>query len=129
MYRYSFSFLLFAALLTGALIDGGIIYSARHNVNASSLKTTIDGSCGNDIGNGNELIQGPDGPANEDFDQVFRSLAVDPTDENIVFVGTERNGIFKSVDGGATWQWLRCGIRHMIGGYPEVWDIAIFTFR
>ncbi|MGR3319385.1 MAG: WD40/YVTN/BNR-like repeat-containing protein [Candidatus Anammoxibacter sp.] len=125
MFKYSLNFLLFVTLLT-ALIGSGVIYRTEYNVNASDLDATPgDDSCGNDIGNGNEFIPGPDGPIGEDFDQVFRSLTVDPTDSDIVFVGTERNGIFKSVDGGITWQWLRCGIRHFGAGYPEVWDITI----
>ena len=125
MLKYSLSFLLFATLLA-ALVDSSVIYCAVNNVNAPNLNATVDDdSCGNDIGNGNEFIPGPDGPVGEDFDQVFRSLTIDPTDSNIVFVGTERNGIFKSVDGGVTWQWLRCGIRHFGAGYPEVWDITI----
>ncbi|MBU1177729.1 hypothetical protein KJ903_00755 [Patescibacteria group bacterium] len=31
-------------------------------------------------------------------------VAIDPSDSNIVFVGTELNGIYKSTDGGDTWQ-------------------------
>ena len=40
-------------------------------------------------------------------------------------MGTERNGIVKSTDGGATWTRHRTGMRHAGGGYPEIWDIAI----
>ena len=82
--------------------------------------------CGNDLGNGLEIIRGPlepDRPA--DRDSVFRSLVVDPLDANVVYVGTERNGIFRSVDGGETWEWLRKGIKHTEFGYPEIYYISI----
>ena len=81
--------------------------------------------CSNALGNGNEIIPGPTAPGGPDFDQVFRSLAVDPSDPNTVYVGTERNGIVKTTDGGVTWERLRNGIRHFSSGYPEVWDIAV----
>jgi hypothetical protein len=82
--------------------------------------------CGNEIGNGLEIVRGPlepDRPA--DRDSVFGSLAVDPLDSNIVYVGTERNGIFRSIDGGDTWEWLRRGIRHTDFGYPEIYYTSI----
>ena len=82
--------------------------------------------CGNEIGNGLEIIQGPlepDRPA--DRDAVFRSLAIDPFDADIVYVGSERNGIFRSTDGGNTWEWLRRGIKHTEFGYPEIYYISI----
>ncbi len=82
--------------------------------------------CGNEVGNGLEIVRGPlepDRPA--DRDAVFRSLAIDPLDANIVYVGSERNGIFRSVDGGDTWEWLRRGIKHTEFGYPEIYYISI----
>jgi photosystem II stability/assembly factor-like uncharacterized protein len=82
--------------------------------------------CGNEIGNGLEIVRGPlepDQPA--DRDSVFYSLAVDPLNQDIVFVGTERNGIFRSIDGGVTWEWLRKGIKHTEFGYPEIYYISI----
>ncbi len=88
--------------------------------------STMD--CGNDMGNGNQIISGPNGPDNEDFDSVFRSLTVHPSDPNIVLMGTERNGFVKSTNGGTTWTRHRSGLRHTLGGsvegYPEIWDIA-----
>ena len=81
--------------------------------------------CANAVGNGDEIISGPSGPAGEDYDQVFRSLEVDPADPEVVYLGTERNGIVKTEDGGITWRRLRKGIRHHAAGYPEVWDIAV----
>ncbi len=81
----------------------------------------------NDPGNGDMIIAGPDGPEGEDRDSVFRSLAVSPTDANIVYVGTERNGVLRSLDGGTTWQQFRSGIRHAEGSenYPEFWDMVV----
>ena len=41
-------------------------------------------------------------------------------------MGTERNGIVKTTDGGATWTRHRQGLRWSPGiGYPEFYDIAI----
>jgi photosystem II stability/assembly factor-like uncharacterized protein len=84
--------------------------------------------CANAVGNGNEIIAGPPGPAGGDYDQVFRSLEVDPSDPDVVYMGTERNGIVKTSDGGITWRRLRRGLRHSTDGYPEVWDIAVSPF-
>ncbi|MGQ0537727.1 MAG: WD40/YVTN/BNR-like repeat-containing protein [Gemmatimonadaceae bacterium] len=81
--------------------------------------------CGNAAGNASQPISGPPAPSGADFDQVFRSLVVHPANADIVYVGTERNGIVRSVDGGRSWERLRSGMRHASGGYPEVWDIAI----
>lgn len=82
-------------------------------------------SCANALGNGAQIISGPPGPSGEDRDGVFRSLAVHPTNPDIIYVGTERNGVVRSVDGGSTWQRLRNGLRHASIGYPEVYDLAI----
>jgi photosystem II stability/assembly factor-like uncharacterized protein len=86
---------------------------------------TANDPCGNDVGNGNVLVAGPTGPQGDDHDQVFRSLAIDPSDANTVYVGTERNGIVKTSDGGLTWTRLRRGLRHHASGYAEVFDIAV----
>lgn len=60
-------------------------------------------------------------------DHMFHSLAIDPTNENIVYAGTETNGIFKTTDGGTTWTRLRlgfkCGVQKT--GYSQIFDIAI----
>ncbi len=82
--------------------------------------------CGNSVGNGNEIISGSSTPEGEDRDSVFRSLTVHPNNPKIVLMGTERNGIVKSTDGGATWARHRQGLRWSPGvGYPEFYDIAI----
>jgi hypothetical protein len=84
-----------------------------------------DDPCANAAGNGDEIIAGPAGPADGDTDQVFRSLEVDPSNADVVYMGTERNGVVKTTDGGLTWRRLRAGMRHGPAGYPEVWDIAV----
>ena len=71
------------------------------------------------------VITGPLAPAANDRDSVFNSLAVDPLDPRVVYVGTERNGLFRSVDGGKNWQWLRKGLRYESFGYPEFYDAAV----
>jgi photosystem II stability/assembly factor-like uncharacterized protein len=93
----------------------------------TSDDASLDDSCGNDTGNGDKIISGPKRGARSDIDQdnPFRSLTVHPTNPDIVYVGTERNGIVRSKDGGKTWDRLRYGIRHLREGYPEVYDMAI----
>ncbi len=80
--------------------------------------------CGNEVGNGNEIISGPLGPEGEDIDNPFRSLTVHPTNPDTLIIGTERNGFLKSIDGGNNWTRLRQGLRHENAGYPEIYDIA-----
>jgi hypothetical protein len=100
-----------------------LISSCTHKIDGSAEGG--DDPCANAPGNGDEIIAGPAGPAGGDFDQVFRSLEVDPSNPETVYMGTERNGIVKSDDGGVTWRRLRRGMRHGAAGYPEVWDIAV----
>ncbi len=83
---------------------------------------TVD--CGNDLGNGGEIIDGPDGPAGPDHDNAFRALTVHPSDAFTLLIGTERNGFVRTTDGGQTWTRHRHGLRHFNGGYAEIWDIA-----
>lgn len=87
------------------------------------------GSSDSGSGSGSDIIPGPRvGEGGNDADQVFRSLTVDPTDDNVVFVGSEGNGIFKTVDGGIRWTWLRSGLKHgggAVPAYPEIYDMAI----
>lgn len=74
------------------------------------------------------IVSGPSEPAKpQNRDSVFRSLTVDPTDPDVVILGTERNGLVKSIDGGLTWTRLRAGLRSGGQGYSEVWDIDIST--
>jgi len=67
------------------------------------------------------------GEAGNIQDNVFQSLAIDPTDSRIVYVGTETNGIFKTIDGGDTWTRLRAGLKldPNKSGYPQIYEIAV----
>jgi hypothetical protein len=60
-----------------------------------------------------------------DRDGIFNSLAVSPSNPDVVFVGTENNAFFKSTNGGENWQWIRKGFWHNKRSYPEFYDIAI----
>ena len=84
--------------------------------------------CGNDIGNGNEIVFGQVTPTEWNPDNPFRSLIVHPNNPDIVLIGTEANGFVKSIDGGQTWARFRYGLRHSVASgeqlYPEVYDIA-----
>lgn len=72
------------------------------------------------------VVSGPSGPKPPgDGDRVFRSLTVDPTNAEVVVLGTERNGFVRSIDGGRTWTRQRSGLRSYPYGYFEVWDIDI----
>lgn len=87
-------------------------------------------TCGNAIGNGSTIISGPSAPTapqgGGDFDSTFHSLTVHPTDPNKVWVGTERNGVLYTADGGTTWSRYRYGLRHIsTGGYTELWNMDI----
>jgi hypothetical protein len=105
-----------------------IIVSACSHKTDEAVKDADD-PCANAIGNGNEIIPGPAGPEGGDYDQVFRSLEVDPFNPDVLYMGTERNGIVKTIDGGVTWHRLRQGMRHSPTFYPEVWDIAVSPFN
>jgi photosystem II stability/assembly factor-like uncharacterized protein len=60
-------------------------------------------------------------------DNVFQSLTIDPRDSNVVYLGTETNGIFKTADGGATWTRLRKGLRLDANrsGYPQIYEVTV----
>ncbi|MEW5915609.1 MAG: hypothetical protein AB1762_04355 [Gemmatimonadota bacterium] len=102
------------AVTLGAACGGGDASGPDHN-----------DPCGNAPGNGSQAIAGPAAPGGADIDQPFRSLAVHPSNPDVIYVGTERNGIVRSSDGGRTWERLRTGFRHASFGYAEVWDLAI----
>jgi len=71
-------------------------------------------------------FEGPPADANtNDRDGVFNSLAVSPTNPDVVFVGTENNAFFKSIDGGKNWEWIRKGFWHDKRSYPEFYDVVI----
>jgi hypothetical protein len=106
-----------------------IILSSCSDKTAESPEDEDSDPCSNAIGNGNTIIPGPTGPEGGDYDQVFRSLEVDPSNPDVVYMGTERNGIVKTIDGGVTWCRLRQGMRHSASAYPEIWDIAVSPFN
>ncbi|HAL57230.1 MAG TPA: hypothetical protein DCP63_12370, partial [Bacteroidetes bacterium] len=66
------------------------------------------------------------GPGNVQ-DHMFHSLTIDPKNENIVYAGTETNGMFKTTDAGRTWMRLRQGLKCTANqtGYSQILDIAI----
>ncbi|MCB0405822.1 MAG: hypothetical protein KDD51_13650 [Bdellovibrionales bacterium] len=73
-----------------------------------------------------DLIKGPAvGSGGNNSDNPFRALAIDPTDPQTIYVGSEGNGVFKSSDGGANYTWLRSGLKHCDDAYPEIYSIAI----
>ena len=116
-------------LVTAVAVGTVDITATSGSITGKAVAGIID-LCGNAIGNGAEIISGPTGPSGSDYDQVFRSLAVDPSNPDIVYLGTESNGIVKTTDGGTTWERLRYGMRHAPPqppgmAYPEVWDIAV----
>ena len=101
---------------------------------ATLIKTftsyTPPDTCGNAIGNGSTIIAGPSAPnapqGGGDYDSTFHSLTVHPTDANKVWVGTERNGLLYTSDGGTTWSRYRYGFRHIsTAGYTEMWNMDI----
>jgi len=40
---------------------------------------------------------------------MIRTMQIDPTDSNVVFAGTQDGGLFKSIDGAATWSFTGLG--------------------
>jgi Bacterial Ig-like domain/Bacterial Ig domain len=44
------------------------------------------------------------GEPNDVYRLTGQKMAVDPNNPNVVYVGTQQNGLFVSVDGGASWQ-------------------------
>lgn len=98
-----------AALLSIAAVLGAGPAFAQSNDCSTPINGTLKGEAGNDQ------------------DNVFHSLTIDPTDDRIVYVGTETNGIFKTTDGGATWTRLRTGLKCTTSQslYPEIYDMAV----
>lgn len=48
------------------------------------------------------------------------SLAIDQTNNQIVYVGTSGNGVYKTADGGATWNAINTGITKGVFSYDKV---------
>ena len=107
--------------------------------NTIGIDTSIAYDTGNNNTNNNEnnkvkqgIISGPPGIKTDIFeDNSFWSLAVSPQNPDLIYVGSEGNGIFKSLDGGATWTWQRNGLLYFqheppaYPAYPEAHDTAI----
>lgn len=122
-------------LFITTILSASILYAGFNLGMVSAVKKKVDEldekvqdkiDSETDVAEG--IIKGPDsGEGTNNGDQVFHSLAVSPSDPDVVFLGTECNGNFKSIDGGSTWNWLREGLRYSIEmqEYAETWDIAI----
>src|SRR6478752_4298419 len=48
------------------------------------------------------------------------ALVIDPDDPATIYAGTRHNGVFKTTDGGTTWNSASAGLPD-----PWVWDLAI----
>lgn len=51
---------------------------------------------------------------------IIHSFAVDPNNPTILYAGTAGNGIFKSTDGGDTWNAINNGITNYAGYFTEI---------
>jgi photosystem II stability/assembly factor-like uncharacterized protein len=51
---------------------------------------------------------------------AVQSLAMDPQNHNVIYLGTWGSGVYKSVDSGQTWTPSRSGL-----GTPLVWSLAV----
>jgi photosystem II stability/assembly factor-like uncharacterized protein len=116
--------------LVTALAPGDALIVATAEGIADSVRLHVSApapACDSDPGNGATIVAGPSAPnpSQGDNDTVFRGFLVDPLDPMILYLGTERNGILRSADGGATWTRLRQGLRWNDVGYPEIWSLAI----
>ncbi len=54
-----------------------------------------------------------------------RCAAVDPSNSNILYAGTDRQGVFKSIDSGVTWTAINNGIPPESDGAIDVYEIWI----
>jgi hypothetical protein len=96
--------------------------------NSGDSTSPIVATCDeNEPGDVAMVTDGPSGPnpAHSDHDTMFRGFLVDPLDPFKLYLGTERNGILQSSDGGDTWTRLRQGVRWNDVGYAEVWSLAM----
>ena len=59
-------------------------------------------------------------------DNMFHNLHIDTNNSDIVYAGTETSGMFKTTDGGQTWQRLRRGLKCTVQqtGYPQIFNIT-----
>ena len=55
----------------------------------------------------------------EEFISKTSSVQIDPAHHNVLYVGTEGDGVFKSTDGGETWSDVNLGL------FPDVKGLAL----
>ncbi len=131
---------------TVSLSEGGGYYCGTLEVPAGDGVKNITVTARDALGNERtasvsvtiqRYIKGPGiGEGCNNNDNIFNSLTVSPTDPNVIYVGSEGNGIFKSTDGGGSWQWLREGFSYWTASntpgvysndswYPETYDMVI----
>ena len=67
------------------------------------------------------------GPWSSDFNGSFGTIAIDPTNQNSIYIASSvwGPGVFKSLDGGATWVAKNQGLPTSFLGYQPVTKIAI----
>lgn len=58
-----------------------------------------------------------------DLNQTFKAVLIDRFDRNIVYLGTERDGVFVSRDGGATWSSWNEGLWNQTTGSGTMADV------
>ncbi len=96
-------------------LSAGVL-AASSAANAAAFQD--DGACGGP----------PVGIAGNDSDNTFHSLAVHPTNADIIMIGSEGNGMFKSEDRGVTWTRNNTGLYYTLQGgtcaYPEIYELV-----
>ena len=55
-----------------------------------------------------------------ELEDAALALAIDPTCPDCIYVGTHGSGMFKSLDGGESWQQINQGLREL-----KIWDMVI----
>lgn len=113
--------------------DGGAYWQARNN----GLSNLYTRSLAVAAGNADRLVLGTTSGAYYTMDggvnwwgggglptETIRALAVAHVDANVVYAGTATRGIYRSTDGGATWQSTNNGL-----GNVEVRALAIDPFN
>ncbi|MFH1826255.1 MAG: hypothetical protein ABH823_03065 [bacterium] len=107
-----------------------ILPSTSTTTSTSSTSTSLDTTTTttSTTSTTQQLYPGPAvGESGNNADQVFRSLSINPSSPETIYLGSEGNGIFKSIDGGQNWTWSRNGLIYNTEAetYPEIYDLAI----
>ncbi len=125
-----------------AVADGGVdafVEGGRDAANDSASDSSADAvsdapSCVNDQAPNTNVVKGPQSTSPPtDNDSTFNGTSIDPTNANRVLIGSERNGMVLTEDGGGTFVRRRQGIRNWnepVQGdyYPEAWSSVISPF-